>query len=561
MKRTMLLTALLLAMANAHANGPPGPPVPSPDTCSAQGGVVGANLIDGTFGTGSGTYGEAAPAPGLGTQTTYLYAPWVSYRPDDGEYVIVNATGPDSPWSTWHSQLLGHTTGLDDDRFAVFNASIEPGTFYSQTLTVAPNTNFEVSFWVMNVNSNVNDLLLPNLATVIRRVGVDPPGGGVVVATTGDIPEANPPFWHQYAAVFNSASATQIELRLDNNSSGGLGNDFALDDIALAPCTLAAGEIAGTLYYDANLDGALQAGEPGLPANIPVQIVDTRGTPDTGDDVIVGTTQTDASGHYAFANIPAGADYVVHAVTTDPNVPAAVALHTPNDVAVTVTSGKPGGGRLRLRQRRRADRQAGPGQRRRRTADHLHADHHQPRPDRRRRRQLGRPGAGGDHRRQRLLRQRSRRRRVRPGAGERQRRLRHPAHAAGRRQRAHHHRGHHARRGGDPVQHRHRHAGVRHPRSGRGQQRQHHQHEHPGLAAELRGGVTRRPVARTVRGARNGNFLERHQRPGHRPSPPSSKPSANRQSVSTGGVTLRWTGTSVSGCPPMSLLATHTSAL
>jgi uncharacterized repeat protein (TIGR01451 family) len=340
MKRTTLLTALLLAMGNAEANGPPGPPVPSPDTCVAQGGVIGADQIgDGDFGTGSGAFGETAPAPGLGSQTTYQYAPWVSYRPDDGEYVIVNATGPDSPWSTWHNQLLGHTTGLADDRFAVFNASIEPGTFYSQTLTVTPDTNFEVSFWVMNVNSNVNDLLLPNLATVIRRIGIDPPGGGVVVSTTGDIPESNPPFWHQYAAVFNSAGATQIEVRLDNNGSGGLGNDFALDDIVLAPCALAAGGVAGTLYYDANLDGALQAGEPGLPANIPVQIVDTHGTPDSGDDVIVATTQTDASGHYAFANIPAGANYVVHASIADPNVPANAALHTPNDVPVTVASG------------------------------------------------------------------------------------------------------------------------------------------------------------------------------------------------------------------------------
>ncbi|MBO9663835.1 SdrD B-like domain-containing protein [Dokdonella sp.] len=340
MKHSILLAALLLAMANAHANGPPGPPVPSPETCAAQGGVPGANLIaDGSFGTGSGAFGESAPAPGLGAQTTYTYASWVSYHPDDGEYVIVNATGPGSPWSTWHDQLLGHTTGAADDRFAVFNASIEPGTFYAQTFAVAPNTNFEVSFWVMNVNSNSNDLLLPNLATVIRRVGVDPVGGGIVVATTGDIPQANPPFWHQYAALFNSAGATQIEVRLDNNSSGGLGNDFALDDIVLAPCALPAGAVGGTLYYDANLDGALQAGEPGLPANIPVQIVDTQGTPDTGDDVIVATTQTDATGHYAFANIPVGANYIVHALVTDPNVPANVALHTPNDVPVSVTSG------------------------------------------------------------------------------------------------------------------------------------------------------------------------------------------------------------------------------
>lgn len=342
MRHTMLLATLLLAMSNAHADGPPGPPVPSADTCAAQGGVPGANQIgDGTFGTGSGAFGETAPAPGLGTQTTYTYSPWGNARPTNGEYTIVNATGPDSPWSTWHNQLLGHTTGLADDRFAVFNASIDPGTFYSQTLAIAPNTNFEVSFWVMNINGNPSDLLLPNLATVIRRVGVDPPGGGLVVATTGNIPEAptGTPFWQQYAALFNSGSATQLEIRLDNNSDGGLGNDFALDDIALVPCALAAGAVGGTLYYDVNLDGALQPGESGLPANIPVEIVDTKGTPDPGDDVIVVTAPTDADGRYAFANIPAGTNYVVRAIVADPNVPAHVALHTPNDVPIAIANG------------------------------------------------------------------------------------------------------------------------------------------------------------------------------------------------------------------------------
>lgn len=340
MKHTTLLAMLLLVMADAHANGPPGPPVPSPATCAARGGLLGANQVpNGSFGSGSGAFGETAPAPGLGAQTTYLYSPWANARPNDGEYTIVNATGADSPWSTWHNQLLGHTTGLADDRFAVFNASIAPGTFYAQTLTVAPNTNFEISFWVMNVNSNPGDLLLPNLATVVRRVGVEPPGGGLIVSTTGDVARSDPPYWHQYGAVFNSASATQVEIRLDNNADGGLGNDFALDDIVLAPCAMAAGAISGTLYYDVDLDGALQPGEGGLPANIPVQIVDTQGTPDAADDAIVSQVLTDASGQYAFANIPVGSNYVVRAIVADPNVPASVALHTPNDVAITIANG------------------------------------------------------------------------------------------------------------------------------------------------------------------------------------------------------------------------------
>lgn len=340
MKRSALISILLLTMANAHANGPPGPPVPSPQTCAAQGGVPGANEVpNGTFGTGSGTPGETAPAPGLGTQTTYLYSPWSSARPTNGEYTIVNATGTVSPWSTWHNQLLGHTTGLADDRFAVFNASVEPGTFYAQTLVVAPNTNFEISFWVMNVNSNPGDLLLPNLATVVRRIGIDPPGGGLIVATTGDVQRQLPtPFWQQYAALFNSGAATQIEVRLDNNSNGGLGNDFGLDDLVVAPCAIAAGAASGVLYYDANLDSTYEASEAALPANIPVEIVDTRASADPADDVIVSTVLTGADGSYAFANIPVGSNYIVRARVDDPNMPASTALHTPNDVPLVVTN-------------------------------------------------------------------------------------------------------------------------------------------------------------------------------------------------------------------------------
>ncbi|MCW3108263.1 MAG: hypothetical protein JWQ09_2769, partial [Segetibacter sp.] len=55
--------------------------------------------------------------------------------------------------------------------------------------------------------------------------------------TTGDLAAASNPEWKQYGFFFNTpATASSVVLRLINNSTGGCGNDLAIDDITFRPC-------------------------------------------------------------------------------------------------------------------------------------------------------------------------------------------------------------------------------------------------------------------------------------------------------------------------------------
>jgi hypothetical protein len=77
--------------------------------------------------------------------------------------------------------------------------------------------------------------LLPTITVRLETVA----GKFVAEFHTGELPRREAPGWTQYRALFTSpASHTALTLTMIDNSPGGCGNDFALDDITFRKCII-----------------------------------------------------------------------------------------------------------------------------------------------------------------------------------------------------------------------------------------------------------------------------------------------------------------------------------
>ncbi len=130
----------------------------------------------------------------------------------------------------------------------------------------------------------------------------------------------------------NTAEVTASDLiDLDSKVNNNNGTE---DDQASVSVTASAGiNISGTLYQDTNGNDTLTSGEPTLPTNITVKLLDSTGT------TTIATTTTNASGQYTFTGITNG-NYQVQVDTTDTDIPTGLTLGTPNNLTVNV-SGSP----------------------------------------------------------------------------------------------------------------------------------------------------------------------------------------------------------------------------
>ena len=293
-----------------------------PNLCTAQGGALGANAItsNGSFGTGSATAGTTGRALPAGT-TDYTFAPYNGGSPQDGQYSIVNRLNTNT-FNYWFSNVSDHTTGAVTGQMMVVNAAFAPGVFYRQTLTVTPNTNYEFSGWFLNLpNPNSTGWTsypsppgvagnpaqpggnqAPNVSFTVNRTGLD--AAPLEIFNTGNIPFTLTPTWVQYGGIFNSGASTQVQFAFRNNAPGGVGNDFALDDLRVASCAgLAVGSMSGVLYEDSAGNNVYDSGsDPLLPAGVLINLFNASGQ-------LVTSQTTNASGAFSFVNIPVGSGY------------------------------------------------------------------------------------------------------------------------------------------------------------------------------------------------------------------------------------------------------------
>jgi gliding motility-associated-like protein len=190
-------------------------------------GSLGDPIVNITFGAGPN------PGPALSITKNLIYVD--SDCPNDGFYTVRNSTSQ-CFGNTWHSLTSDHT-GDPNGYFMLINASQEPSEFYLDTVKgLCPGTTYEFAAWIMNVilpSACFGNTIKPNLTFNIENTD------GTVLKTysTDDIPPTSTPTWNQYGFFFTTpSSSTNVVLRIKNNSTGGCGNDIAIDDITFRPC-------------------------------------------------------------------------------------------------------------------------------------------------------------------------------------------------------------------------------------------------------------------------------------------------------------------------------------
>lgn len=124
----------------------------------------------------------------------------------------------------YHNQFAGtdHTTG--NGNFMICNATGAAGTVvWCQTVNVSPNTDYTLSFWGRDVATNPDPHPLAKLQWRINGVLF----GDTLWCEGG---------WQNLTQVWNSGSATSVQMCLVNWQDQTGGNDFGLDDISMTAC-------------------------------------------------------------------------------------------------------------------------------------------------------------------------------------------------------------------------------------------------------------------------------------------------------------------------------------
>jgi len=213
-------------------------------------GLVQYTFLNETFGAGTtkGLININTP----GATCTYCYedgygsACNAAFTLEDGEYCVnykitgALASDPENIHGdlAWYDGL-DHTPSDTDGRMAIFNASYAAGTFYETRIDgVIPNVPISYSFWVLNIMriGNFPGSILPNITVefvdlsnnLLSSFNTGNIGRCSASPTDNSCTQGN---WLQFSTSVNLGNVTSFIVRFKNNSTGGGGNDLAIDDI------------------------------------------------------------------------------------------------------------------------------------------------------------------------------------------------------------------------------------------------------------------------------------------------------------------------------------------
>lgn len=156
--------------------------------------------------------------------------------PTDGHYTYTSYTS-DCFRGDWLTLQEDHTPGDVAGNVMLVNASYNGGTFLKTTInSLKSNTIYEFAVWMMNVCKPSDKCPFPLLPRITIRLQT-PAGKIVAQFGTGELIRRELPRWTLYRAVFTTPrSKTPLTLTMVDESPGGCGNDFALDDITFREC-------------------------------------------------------------------------------------------------------------------------------------------------------------------------------------------------------------------------------------------------------------------------------------------------------------------------------------
>ncbi len=155
---------------------------------------------------------------------------------NDGDYALLN-TSQGKP--EWHSSP--DHTGNTNGRMMVTNASYEPGEFYRDTVIgVSSVATYNIYFYAMNVNTVGTcspNPILPKLQLIVESYNYDETFTEIYRMSSDYLPQTTNPTWVKISGQFYlPTQCTAIRYRIINNSTGGCGNDLAIDDITFSQC-------------------------------------------------------------------------------------------------------------------------------------------------------------------------------------------------------------------------------------------------------------------------------------------------------------------------------------
>lgn len=241
--RDALLACALLCAAPAWAQV-----APVPNTSC---GNLATSEFGGTFGnlSGASTWRNLQIPPGGG----YRYGPSeqatfpLSGTGSEGRYAVTSQQGSANlHGSVVHWQNLpGHNQGAPNpgsatDAYLAVNGSTGTAIFYRQELVLVPNQSYRLSMFAINAINLVGyNGTLPNLQV---RIVNSVTGAVVAQDDTGPLPDkegafVGPSDWTQAVIDFNSGAAMRFRIEVSNISTARADNDFAVDDITIAPLT------------------------------------------------------------------------------------------------------------------------------------------------------------------------------------------------------------------------------------------------------------------------------------------------------------------------------------
>ncbi|RXP49318.1 choice-of-anchor D domain-containing protein [Lutibacter sp. HS1-25] len=199
----------------------------------------------------------------------------VYYKAANGDGINDTPNGEVAHWADAYWYTGADHTGGVNGRMAMFNASYDPGLFYSATIKGAlPGVPVTYSFWVLNLDTqaapgiatrlrpkilvefrDVNNVLLESVSTDdLYPLGIPP-------SINGD-PASS---WHQITKdlTFN---VDEFYVYFYNNETGGAGNDLAIDDIVISQtlCDTDSDRVADVFDLDSDNDGIPDVVEAGL---------------------------------------------------------------------------------------------------------------------------------------------------------------------------------------------------------------------------------------------------------------------------------------------------------
>jgi len=156
--------------------------------------------------------------------------------PNDGYYSFTPYTSDcfNHDWLTINDDHTARGNG----NMMLVNASETGGVFFSTNVNgLSGRTIYQLSVWMMNI-CKINGGCAPLPPNITINI-ITPDGRKVGIFKTGLLVQGDVVHWRKFTGFFETPpEVTSLKLRMEDNTLGGCGNDFAMDDITISECVI-----------------------------------------------------------------------------------------------------------------------------------------------------------------------------------------------------------------------------------------------------------------------------------------------------------------------------------